>query len=71
MEMDIVNKFWSEWESSIDKAKKVQQLSFFDRQKIVMDSDIMRSAAATMVNSYLEDLYEYMIRKYNIDVKDD
>lgn len=70
-EADIAKRFWSEWESSVDKAKKVQKLSFFDRPKIILDSEIMRGAAATMINSYLEDLYEYMINKYNIDVKDD
>jgi hypothetical protein len=70
-EVNIVSKFWSEWESAIDKAEKIQKLPFFDRPKIILDSEIMQRAAATMVNSYLEDLYEYMITKYNIEVKDD
>jgi hypothetical protein len=74
-EVDIVYKFWSEWESAIDKEKQVQKLSFFDRHFLCQNSKIdektERRIQATMINSYLEDLYEYMITKYNIEVKDD
>jgi len=73
--LDIVYKFWSEWESAIDKAEYIQKLSFFDRhlfrQNKEIDEKTERHIQATMINSYLEDLYEYMITKYNIDVKED
>jgi len=69
-EVDIVNKFWSEWESAIDKAEYIQKLSFFDRnlfrQSKEIDEKTEKHIQATMVNSYLEDLYEYMITKYHI-----
>jgi hypothetical protein len=63
-------KFWSEWEATLDRSEKVQALSFFDRSSIILNSNVMKNAAATLFNSYLEDLYEYMIVKYNIEVKD-
>jgi hypothetical protein len=63
-------KFWSEWELTIDRTEKVQTLSFFDRSSIILNNTVMKDAAATLFNSYLEDLYEYMIVKYNIEVKD-
>ena len=74
MTEDIVNKFWSEWESSIDKAEHIQKLSFFDRhffrQNKEIDEKTEKHIQATMINSYLEDLYEYMITKYNIDLEE-
>jgi len=72
---DIVYKFWSEWESVIDKERYIQKLSFFDRHFLRQNKDIdektEKHIQATMINSYLEDLYEYMITKYNIEVEDD
>ena len=74
-EVDIVNKFWSEWESAIDKVEYIQKLSFFERnlfrQNKEIDEETEKHIQATMINSYLEDLYEYMITKYNIETKDD
>jgi hypothetical protein len=74
-EVDLVKRFWSEWEAAIDKEEHIQKLSFFDRHFLCQNSKIdektERHIQATMINSYLEDLYEYMITKYNVEVKDD
>ena len=70
--MDIVKKFWSGWEAAIDKEKYIQKLSFFDRQlSSQIDEETQKYIQATMINSYLEDLYEYMITKYNIELKEE
>jgi hypothetical protein len=69
MKDSVLFKFWSDWEDSIDKSTKIEQLALFD--KFYMDGqldDQKKHIYATMFNSYLEDLYEYMITKYKIDV---
>ena len=65
--MDIVNKFWSKWEAAIDKEEQVRKLSFFDSRLGDIDEETKKHIQATAINSYLEDLYEYMITKYHIE----
>jgi hypothetical protein len=70
MNNDILYKFWSEWEDAdLDRVERVQKLAFFDRafMKGEQGSD-NKELLAIMFNSYLEDLYEYMVTKYKIEV---
>lgn len=72
---DIVEKFWEKWESSIDKAEVVQKLGIIDRpdyiNSIHPNDEFIKHSFATILNSYFEDLYEYMIKKYNIEINDE
>jgi len=56
---DLKTRFWSRWEKSreLDKPKIVEELSG-------VKSPYM---SGTLFNSYCEDLYEYLQRKYKFD----
>lgn len=72
---DIVQNFWEKWETAIDKAEVIQTLGIIDRPYFIKsdngDDDLIKHSFATILNSYFEDFYEYMINKYNIEINDE
>lgn len=65
--MDIPDKFWSEWENSIDKREKIKQLAFKEyigmiKKHIPENKELckaMELSFYSLLNSYFEDLRDY------------
>jgi hypothetical protein len=75
MRDDIVQTFWGKWEKAIDKAEHIRKLGIIDRPDYINSNHendaFIKHSFATILNSYFEDLYEYMISKYKIEVEDE
>lgn len=58
MPEDIVSKFWRKWYKSVDKSKHIKPiLDAIDECSIVPQKNIC--ILSMMLNSYLEDLYDF------------
>jgi hypothetical protein len=60
----LLFKFWSGWENAHDKAEYIKKLALIDNEPDGENKELL----SRMFNSYLEDLYEYMVTKYHIEV---